>query len=90
MKKVLKISYLSSAIIYLIGVNYISYTLEPYSLKEPLIFKILLSLLSVLIMTFVYILLIKPDLIIKKQLNQETIVMLYLSIIVIPLISLYA
>lgn len=89
MKKTLKSLYLILGIIYLIGVNIVSYTIEPYSLKEPLILKIVLTLVTIILTSIVYILIIKPQIIVKNKLAQETLVMLYLAIIVIPLISLY-
>lgn len=89
MKKGLKYSYLSLGVIHFLALNYISYFVEPYSLAEPLYLKIILSVLSLALFVFIYILLIKPTLIFKKPLSKETVITLYIGVLIVPLISLY-
>lgn len=87
--KVLNVIYLAIGPVYYLGLNYISFFMEPYSLAEPLYLKIILSILSLVLLVFVYILIIKPELLFKKPITTETKVTLYIGISIIPLISLY-
>ncbi|MDY0277293.1 MAG: hypothetical protein RBQ97_04335 [Acholeplasma sp.] len=88
MNKWLKIIILGIGIIYYGAINVLSYTVMPYQNNHPIILKIAYSLLSFLILAIVYILLIKPKMLYKKEISKDMIIALYIGILIIPLISL--
>lgn len=87
-KNIFKYSYLILGIIHYFVVNYISYFVEPYSNSIHIVLKILFSVLSLVLLTIVYILILKPNLLTKKELKTETYIALYIGVLIIPLISM--
>lgn len=90
MKKIIKYSYLFLGIIYYAWINYISYNFEPYASRQSLPLKIVFSAIALIALLFIYLLLLKPELIFKKKkLTKDIIISLYVGVLIVPLISLY-
>lgn len=87
-KRLLKYFYLTLGLVYYGWVNYLSYTKEPYLSSQSLTIKIIFSVISIIVLWIIYILLIYPKLITKNKLKKETIIMMYIAVIIVPLISL--
>ena len=88
LNKIMKNIVLVLGIIYFIVISYLSYTFEPYSSNNNLVVKITLSVISFILISIIYILLIKPKLITKNEFKTDTYIALYTALIIIPLISL--
>lgn len=87
---ILKYIYLSLGLILYIFFNYLSYTHPAFS--GDLLTKVLFSLISLVLLSFDYIVILKSEWIFKKTFKNFTTytkIMLYLGIIITPLISLY-
>lgn len=88
MKKIIKIGYLILGILLFIGINYLSYFVEPYSTNKTITYKLIFTFISLILMLLIYVLILKPKILIKHDLKKETIIALYIGVIIIPLISL--
>lgn len=87
---ILKYSYLVFGVIWFITINVLSYTLPAF--EGPIATKLFYSLMSGILLAFVYLSILKTELIFKRPFQNLTTYMkisLYLGIIVLPLISLY-
>lgn len=87
---ILKYIYLSFGIILYVTVNIISYTSEAYA--GDLKVKILFSIISLVLLTLDYLVILMTKKLFKKDFSMFTTYMkitLYLGIIITPLISLY-
>lgn len=87
MKRIFRNIYLIFGLLFYIFINYVSYMVEPYASSKDLTYKIVFSVISLLILSYFYVLILKPTLIFKKELKKETLIYLYIGIIIASLIS---
>lgn len=92
MKKFFKYLYLTLGIIHYLVVNYISYNVSPYNESLNIYVKILFSLISLIILTILYFLVVIKDFNENSKYNinfkKETLFIIYVLILIVPLISL--
>ncbi|PKK93583.1 MAG: hypothetical protein CVV61_03900 [Tenericutes bacterium HGW-Tenericutes-6] len=87
---ILKYIYLVFGIIWFITLNILSYTMPAFD--GPLLTKLFYSIISFLLLLFVYLSILKTELIFRKPFQYLSTYMkisLYVGIFVLPLISLY-
>lgn len=90
MKNILKYIYLVIGIIHYIIINYISYSISPYSESFNIYIKVLLSIVSFLMLVVIYLLIFKFDIKENKKykLKNETKIILYIAVLLVSLVSL--